>query len=68
MDGVVINTTNERCYVCGELFRKGGRAYAARFRRPDRFGNPLLGNALYPTHDGRGSLRRTFRHKDCQPS
>lgn len=68
MDGVVINSFNERCYVCGEPLKKGERAYAARPQRPDRFGNPTLGNVMYPTHDGSISLRRTFRHKDCQPS
>jgi len=67
MDGVVIGSFGERCYVCGEVFKKGERAYAARPGKPDRFGDSLAGGALYPTHDGRGSLRRTCRHRDCPP-
>ncbi len=68
MDGLVINTLNERCYVCGEKLKKGERGYGSRPIRVSTYGGPAVKHLVYPTHDGKVSLRPTFRHKDCQPS
>lgn len=65
MDGVEMRTNSARCYVCGELLRKGERGIPSR---PSRVDGPSGRENAYPMHGGKITVHQTFRHRGCAPA